>query len=440
MENSKLILALQTERSEEVQHIIERMPTGFGFRVSSIVFCLFVLMFFFGWFIRYPDVVKGEITINANNTALKLIANSNGKLKINGIKSMDNVREGQLLAYIDNSTDPKNVMYIDSLLKSFNPNTDNILEMLHELPRNLSFGELNSKYYAFVSSLQDFTNYKNDKLLDKEGQNYRELLREQKNAIKTSSKRVEMAKNNLGYAYKFFKRDSILFSKRVISESELDKTQMSYLSSKDGLQNAINNLINAQQSAQQTTSKLQELMIQNPEKAKELKIALISAYNDLSDSIKGWEQKYVFIAAFDGKVQFLKFYSENQFLQSGEPVFTIVPKQEKAFGQVILPAQGSGKIKTGQEVIVKLDNYPYMEYGSVTGRIKSISLTTNITKTEKNEVETYMLLVDFPNQLKTNYGTNLAFKTEAKGSAEIITNDRRLIQRLFDNLKYVLKK
>ena len=55
-------------------------------------------------------------------------------------------------------------------------------------------------------------------------------------------------------------------------------------------------------------------------------------------------------------------------------------------------------------------------------------------------METYMLLVDFPNQLKTNYGTNLAFKTEAKGSAEIITNDRRLIQRLFDNLKYVLKK
>ena len=440
MENSKLILALQTERSEEVQHIIERMPTGFGFRVSSIVVCLFILMFLFGWFIRYPDVVKGEITINANNTALKLIANSNGKLKINGIKSMDNVKEGQLLAYIDNSTDPKNVMYIDSLLKSFNPNTDNILEMLHELPRNLSLGELNSKYYAFVSSLQDFTNYEQDKLFDKEVQNYRELLREQKSAIITSSKRVEMAKNNLGYAYKFFKRDSILFSKRVISESELDKTQMSYLTSKDGLQNTINNLINAQQSAQQTGSKLQELMIQNPEKAKELKIALISAYNDLSDNIKNWKQKYVFIAAFDGKVQFLKFYSENQFLQSGEPVFTIVPKQEKAFGQVILPAQGSGKIKTGQEVIVKLDNYPYMEYGSVTGRIKSISLTTNITKTEKNDVETYMLLVDFPNQLKTNYGTKLAFKTEAKGSAEIITNDRRLIQRLFDNLKYVLNK
>ena len=51
-----------------------------------------------------------------------------------------------------------------------------------------------------------------------------------------------------------------------------------------------------------------------------------------------------------------------------------------------------------------------------------------------------MVLVDFPKKFKTNYGTVLDFKAEAKGSAEIITNDRRLIQRLFDNLKYIVNK
>lgn len=150
--------------------------------------------------------------------------------------------------------------------------------------------------------------------------------------------------------------------------------------------------------------------------------------------------KYVFKATFDGKVQFLKFYNENQFIQAGEQVFTIVPKSVKAFGQVLIPSNGSGKIEIGQEVIVKLDNFPYLEYGSLTGRIKSISLTSNTMKSDKSETENYMVLIDFPNQLKTNYGTELKFKADAKGSAEIITNDRRLIQRLFDNLKYVAKK
>lgn len=81
-----------------------------------------------------------------------------------------------------------------------------------------------------------------------------------------------------------------------------------------------------------------------------------------------------------------------------------------------------------------------MEYGSITGTVKSISLTTSITKTDKTNVDTYQVLIDFPNQLKTNYGAKLAFRAESKGSAEIITNDRRLIQRLFDNLKYIMKK
>lgn len=433
-------LYFPNERTEEVQHIIDRMPSRFGLWVSAIVLFLFILMFVFGWLVRYPDVVSGQISINANNSPLKLIASSNGKLKLNQLKSMDDVKEGQILAYIENPTNPTSVIYVDSLLKSFNPNTGDILSFGQKLPHNFSLGELNTKYYAFSNSLQEFINYKHDRLLDKQAHSYITLLNEQKNAIHTLTKRVEMAQNSLSYVQKFYRRDSVLFSKKVISESELDKTQMSYLSGKDGLENAVNNLINAKQTAQQTESRIQELGIQKPEKEKELQIALTSAYNDLVDNIKSWEQKYVFKAPFSGKVQFLKFYSENQFVQAGEQVFTIVPAAGEAIGQVILPAQGSGKIKMGQEVIVKLDNYPYMEYGSVTGEIKSISLTTNTTKTEKSDLETYMVLVDFPNQLKTNYGIKLDFKAEAKGTAEIITNDRRLIQRLFDNLKYVIKK
>lgn len=428
------------ERTEEIQHIIERMPTSFGIWVSAIVFFLFSLMFLFGWIVRYPDIINGQISISTNNSPLKLIANSNGKLRLNGIKSLDKIKEGQLLAYIENSANPENVIYLDSILKLFNPNTDSIITIQRKLPHKFSLGELNSKYYAFENSLQEFINYKQDRLLNKQSDNYKGLLREQKKAIATAYNRVEMAKNSLLYAHKFFSRDSTLFVKKVISESELDKTQMSYLTSKDALQNALNNLTNAIQAAQQTESKIQEIGIQKPEKEKELQISLISGYNDLLDNIKNWEIKYIFKAPFDGKVQFLKFYHENQFVQSGEQIFTIVPKEQKAFGQVMLPAQGSGKIKLGQEVIVKLDNYPFLEYGSITGRIESVSLTSNTTKTEKSEVETYMILVTFPEQLKTNYGTNLAFKAEAKGSAEIITNDRRLIERLFDNLKYVMKK
>jgi len=171
-----------------------------------------------------------------------------------------------------------------------------------------------------------------------------------------------------------------------------------------------------------------------------LRIAVIATYNDLIDNIKSWEMKYVFRAPFAGKLQFLKFWTENQFVQSGEPIFTIIPKMKTVLGQISIPTIGAGKVKLGQEVIVKMENFPYTEYGSIRGFVSSISLSTNSTKTDKGEVENYMVTVDFPNQLKTNYGAKLDVKLGAKGVAEIITKDRKLIERFFDNLKYALKK
>ncbi len=428
------------DRTEEVQDIIERMPTRFGFWVTLIVLALFILLFVFGWFIRYPDVVAGQININATEAPVKLVANSYGKLKLNGLKSMSDVKENQIIAYLQNPADLTSIMKLDSLLKNFNPNTNDFAKIMADLPKELSFGEINQKYAVFLNSINELNNYNVDKLFDKQSQNLVSLLNEQRNAISTSMNRIDMSSRNLASMKKFYRRDSTLFSKRVISESELDKTEISYTTSKDTYQGAVSALINTKQQAQQTEGKLKEIAIQKSEKQKELRIAVIATYNDLADNIKSWELKYVFRAPFAGKVQFLKFWVDNQFIQSGEQVFTVVPKMNKAYGEVSVPTVGAGKVKVGQEVIVKLDNFPYHEYGSIKGFVNSISLSTNTTKTDKGDVENYMVTVNFPDQLKTNYGAKLDVKLDAKGSAEIITNDRRLIERFFDNLKYAIKK
>src|SRR5690606_35790949 len=133
-----------------------------------------------------------------------------------------------------------------------------------------------------------------------------------------------------------------------------------------------------------------------------------------------------------------KFWVNNQFIQSGEPVFTIVPLQHNVLGQMHLPVHGAGKVKEGQEVIVKLEDYPYMEYGSIKGIVSSISLTTNAQLTEEGTVENYLINVELPEKLKTNYGSELDFRFETKGTGDIVVHERRLLERLFDNLRYKL--
>ncbi|MNY04253.1 Hemolysin secretion protein D, chromosomal [compost metagenome] len=167
---------------------------------------------------------------------------------------------------------------------------------------------------------------------------------------------------------------------------------------------------------------------------------MVSTFSDLKDNIKSWEEKYVFKSPFNGKIQFLKFWVNNHFVQAGEQVFTIVSEDSNIYGQVTLPNIGSGKVKVGQEVIIKLDDYPYMEYGLIKGKVREISLTTHTEKTDKGDLENYLVHVQLPNALTTNYAKVIDIKHEMKGTAEIIANDRRLIQRVFDNLRYLLNK
>jgi HlyD family secretion protein len=138
-------------------------------------------------------------------------------------------------------------------------------------------------------------------------------------------------------------------------------------------------------------------------------------------------------APIEGEVTFTRFWSVNQNVKQGENVFTIVPdKPSRIIGKVKLQIRGSGKVEVGQRVNIKFDNYPYMEYGMVEGRVAKISLVPND--------DYYSCEVDLPNGLVTNYGTKLSFNHEISGSAEIITEDRRLLQRLFNPIRSLFRE
>ncbi len=428
------------ERTEEIQDIIERMPGNLGIWITLIVFISIVSIIALGCFIKYPDTVSGQIIINANNSPIKLVANTSGKLLLNGIHSKDNIKEGDYIAIIQNASNLDDMLLVQKALKSFNISATNINNYISDFPKNVSLGELNAKYFSFINAYEQVENYYKDNLLTKQEEILKKLLNVQESNLEVLNKKLLMSGESLQLMGKFHYRDSFLFSKKVIAEADLDKTKMNYLSAKDSYNDIIKDNISFKEQIQETINKLQQTAIQKNEKEKQLRLDLIASYSDLIDNFKTWEDKYVFKSPIEGKVQFLNFWSNGHFIQQGEPVFTIVPLKNKMLGQMMLPAHGAGKVKINQEVIIKLENYPYEEYGTIKGHVSSISLTTNTVKTDKGNIESYLVYISLPHELKTNYGTKLDFQFEINGSAEIITNERRLASRLFDNLKYISKK
>ena len=126
-------------------------------------------------------------------------------------------------------------------------------------------------------------------------------------------------------------------------------------------------------------------------------------------------------------------WSPNQQVAADETVMVIAPdKEAPPVGKALLPLQGSGKVKVGQSVNVRLNNYPDQEFGYVRGRVSSVSPVPTAEGM-------YVVEVSLLQGLHTNYGKTLPITREMKGTADIITADMRLIERLFMPLRKVFQ-
>lgn len=428
------------ERTEEVQEIIERMPHSMGYKITGFVIFIVISFFSLGWIIKYPDVITGGIVINASNGPVKLVSNFSGRIHLNEFKNFQKVRRGDYIAVIDNPASQKDMQTVRHLINSFNIQDGLSLGKISLFPKNLSLGELNTSYFRFLNAFNQITNYRKSNLYDKQADVLAKLLVDYRHILDVTNLRLKLSKKNLDYVKKFERRDSLLYSRKVLAESENDRTQMSSINAQDNYQILLKEVYNTQGQIEQTENQFQQNELQKFEKEKQLMLDLINGYSELEAAIKTWEQRYVFKSPINGTLQFLKFLNDDLYIQNGEAVFTIIPEKNKILGQMTLPAAGAGKVKPKQEVIIKLEDYPYTEYGSIKGLVSSVSMTTNSVVTKEGTLETYLVNIDLPDELKTNYGSTLKFKFEIKGTGDIIIDKRRLIERLFDNLRYKLRE
>ena len=161
-------------------------------------------------------------------------------------------------------------------------------------------------------------------------------------------------------------------------------------------------------------------------------LSVKNAYEALIAQINVWKQSYLMITPIEGIVNQIGVCRNNQNVNTGEALFTIMPLHQTCpEGKAFLPINGAGKVKIGQRVNVHINNFPDQEFGYLIGKIKSIS---NIL----NKDGYYVVEIEFPNGLVTSYGNSLPTTQQMMGTADIITADLRLIERFFMPVKKLL--
>ena len=421
-------------RSGEVQEILGGVPSRIV-RYGILVFvAIFSLIIIFSFIFYYPDILRSNIVVTTENPPATLVARATGKIEKLFVEDKDHVEAGQTIALIENPADYSDVLELEQVINTVQSAFDTLnFTVSQRFNKSLQLGAVQEYYSQFLTRYEELNEFYQRNYYILKEESYKEQLKnarilydrlwEQKVAI---DKEYQIKQRN-------YERQKKLLAGEVVSSTVLEQAESEMLSKKSELDGIRSTLAEKQIDI----SELDQKIIENEKEYHDYKIqyesALIEAFNNLKSQASDWFLTYVLRSPIDGVVTFNKFYAENQNITEGDRVLTIVPEDVgEVIGKVELPVRGSGKVKEGLNVNVKFDNYPYMEYGLVRGKVKSVSLVP--------EDSFYMVEITFPNGLVTNYDNELQMQSQLMGQAEIITEDLRLIQRIFNPLKSLWKE
>lgn len=416
-------------RSEEFQEVLGNVPHWIV-RWGIMVFMLVTVLLLAGSAIfKYPDTINAAMTLTGTTPPAAIVAKTSGKLDTLYVIDNQYVKSEQYLAIVDNPARTEDVMLLKEYLRTFSFGTIGYLP-----PREMSLGGLQNFYSLFYTTLFDYSEFirlnyypaKKEFIKTRIGQyelQYKDLIR-QKNIVC----------EQLSLTTKQFVRDSVLCTKGVLSTEEFEKSRNQYLQGCLSYEGVCTSLGNISLQIMQMKESLLDIEHQFVEKENASKVQLNTQFTQLVNEMRNWEMNYVIMAPINGRITFTNYWVENQNISAGEEIFNIIPTDSVGLiGKALLPMARSGKVKVGQKVNIRFENFPENEFGMVKGVVKNISLVP-----VKAEEETYYTVgIILSNGLQTTYKKELLFLPQMKGKADIITEDLSLLERLFMPLRKI---
>lgn len=420
-------------RSEEVQEILTAVPRWMIRWGNTLVFSLIIMVLCISWFIKYPDVIYSEAVVTTPQPPQKEFAKIAGKIDTFLVYDNQMISANTPLAIIENTADFEDVLLLKSVVDQIRLNKNDFSFPSEKLPL-LFLGEIETDFALFENSYDQYLLNKEWQPFSNEAIAHRASLTELKKRLRNQEAQQEMSAAELAFKEKDLERQKQLYEEGLIAAQTYENKQLEMLQAERSYKDRSLAISQIKETISNTQLSSKRTEIDRTKEDRILLRNVIQSFNQLKKSIKDWEMRYVLKSSIAGKVTFLDFWTEKQTVNIGDLVFTILPNQPAEYiAKLKTPSLNSGKIKVGQKVNLKLENYPDTEFGSLSGTIQNISILTD-------REGFYLVDVSLPKKLITSYQKEIEFRQEMRGSAEIVTEDLRLMERFFYQLLQVLKR
>lgn len=398
-------------------------------RYGLILILLIVILVLTGSYVfKYPEIIETRITITTQSPPISIVSETAGRIEKLFIKENQNINKGDTILLIEN---PTNFSDLEAVWKNFVPfyetmfNQGIVSEL--RLDSKIDLGELQPHYNNLLTTNNEYWSHITNNVYKINVQNLEQEISQLNALLRKKGSLLSLIEEDYKITEQQHKVNKQLLDTKTIANLDFDISQKEFLSQQQRKVNGDIDLINTEIQLQ---SKVQELSKTREEfllKKENLFLDLKKSSLTLRSEINRWQKRYLKLSPITGRITFVNYWAENQNIMPNEEIFVIIPDDYELFGYSDVELTGYGKVKKGQKVLIRMDAFPYQEFGVLNGQVMEMA---SISRENK-----YRIKVAVPDNLKTNYGHIITFTQEMKGNAQIVTDDLRLIERLFNQLR-----
>jgi multidrug resistance efflux pump len=413
--------------SEDILDILNESPRWIV-RMGATVISFILILFLAGsWYIRYPEILKGAAIVSPDAPTIQVVSQADGRLMRMLVQDGAMVKKGDILAEMENLSSLEDTRQMEQLVAQGR-------RFLDESSQEIVFPAdtvLSGEFQPIVSSLQQHYRLYRWLLADAYYQQrltgIQQQIAAQKKIMGVNSRKKalnEAAFKNVAAGYQ---TDQKLLEEGLYSKSEFLKRENEFLEKQRENTGMEEYSLKSQLSISQLESEYNTVLFEFESKKRDLLNQMAHAIQQMDYALQAWKHRHLLTAPSDGKLVWLKTLAERQHVNANEALFSVLPEQRNYLAQVEIPVRGLGKAAIGQKVVLKMDDYPYQEFGTLEGQVVAMTPSENI--------RSYRLTVALPKGLTSSYQQPFYCKSEMAGTAEVVTQDLRLLERLFYGIR-----
>jgi len=430
MDKEKKYFDLRDTFEDEIHRIKAGWWMRYGILTSFLIMAVIIIL---SSIVKYPDVIYGMFRLSSSSPAITIPLPPNAQIEKVFRVDGELLAKGDPVLLFKNTANYDNIMHMSQLLAKPMTTQNDFNNFFEEIRyHNFELGELQEIWTQLYAIILDHY------LVTKQGRYDERITRiadqlDKQNQLDSKMKElVDMDRNERLIRMQTFAIDSALHADGAITLTEFLRRKEDFINKEKGLkQNELTDKRN-ELDAINLKNAIESIKSEKQEYLSTVNMQITETVNKLKAGIVQWRERYLVEAHTDGVLNLLGSFDEKKFINAEEHAIVITPVSQHFKAQIRLPLVGAGKVQEDQKVHLKLEDYPFREYGYLESKLLSVS---NVAGADH-----YLAQIDLGEIFETNNGSEIKVKENMVGIAEIITHDRSVLTRVLDKFIYIFRK